>query len=179
MAEIDAVQEETIFVNLFKNEYEAQGKKFVSYRPWYIPKGETSAANHKTFPIGFGEFTETPQEDSDYMKKEYTRKFRLSVAVNEVTPEENGELVLTLNEVDTKEYKKYFLRKKINAEGKTTFGVEKPIEVAGTKYRANLTQNKKEDKLHLFNLIFKAAEGGAVGWSEKEISFGADDDVVF
>jgi hypothetical protein len=36
--EINATPEETIFVNLFKNTYEKNGKNLISYKPGYVKK---------------------------------------------------------------------------------------------------------------------------------------------
>jgi len=36
--EINATPEETIFVNLFKNTYEKNGKVLISYKPGYVKK---------------------------------------------------------------------------------------------------------------------------------------------
>ena len=173
---INAAPEETIFINLFKNVYEKDWKNFISYKAWYVKKDGSGVG---TFPVGFGRFDAVHEKTTagkEYVRNDYDKKFWLSVSVNDKTPEK-GELIVTINEVDTKEYTSFFLRKKLTQTGKVGYSIEKPIEIAGTKYRANLSQNTSKERPHLFNLIFKdAGAGTGAGGSEAEIDFGGDAD---
>lgn len=167
---IDAPKEVFVFVPLFKNVYESKGKKLVSYKPGYVPKGESTDVV-KTFPVGLGDYD--TEQDWDFIKEVYHRKFWTSVAVNE---SDEWDLVVTLNDVDQKDfYQKIYLNKNVR-DWKVSFGADKPVEVAGKRYRVNLTKNIKEDKPQEMNLIFKEA-GESGGWfgSEKEIDFFGND----
>lgn len=167
--QVNATPEVFVYVPLFKNLYETNGKKLVSYKPGYIPKDNPNVV--KTFPIGLGIEYETVQ-DGDFSRQEYTKKFWTSVAVNDwKKSEKDPDLYITLNEVDTKDYKKIALFKWKNKEGKTNFGADKPIEIAGNRYRVTLTKNEKTEKKHELNLIFKEAQWWDVGGSESEINF--------
>jgi len=169
--EINAAQEEFVFVPLFKNEYDNAWKKLISYKPWYVKKDSNEVW---TFPVGLGDFDEV--EEGDFKKKEYHHKFWLSVAVNEANKEgEKSDLLITLNEIDTKDYKKIWLIKK-SYEGKVSYSAEAPVEVGGWRYWVSLTKNTKEDKKHDLNLTFKEAKWGTITWSTKEVSF---DDMDF
>jgi len=164
---IEVKKEEIIFVNLFKNVFERAGKKLVSYKPWYIKKW--SKGEVWTYPVGFWSFH--IETGGDYVKNVYDNVFRLTVEVNEKTPEK-GELRLTIQWVDSKEYKSFFIKKGVNKEGGIIYKTDAPIEIEGTRYRTTLTKNTKEDKPHLFNLVFKDAGGSDfAGWSEEEIDF--------
>ena len=171
--QVNATPEVFVYVPLFKNIYENNGKKLVSYKPGYVPKDSPDVV--KTFPIGLGIEYETVQ-DGDFTRQEYTKKFRTSVAVNDnKKSEKDYDVYVTLNEVDTKDYTKIGLTKGINKEGKVSFSSGKPIEIAGNRYRVTLSKNTKPEKKHEMNLIFKEAQGWEASGSESEITFDAMD----
>lgn len=171
--QVNATPEVFVYVPLFKNIYETNGKKLVSYKPGYVPKDSPDVV--KTFPIWLGIEYETVQ-DGDFSRQEYTKKFRTSVAVNDNKQKENDpDLYITLNEVDTKDYKKIGMFKWKNKEGKINFGADKPVEVSGNRYRVTLTKNEKTEKKHDLNLVFKEAQGWEASGSEAEITFDAMD----
>lgn len=166
--QVNVTPEVLVYVPLFKNIYETSGKKLVSYKPGYIPKGSPDIV--KTFPIGLGIEYETVQ-DWDFTRQEYTKKFWTSVAVNDnKKTEKDPDVYVTLNEVDTKDYTKIGLTK-TSKEWKISFTSGKPIEIAGNRYRITISKNTKEDKKHDMNLIFKESQWGEISWSETEISF--------
>lgn len=167
---IDASQEKTeqVWVNLAKNVYEKNGRNLISYKP--------VSKTGKTYPIWLGRFDETKEQynGKEVINNMYDDKYRLSIAVNENKENNKGDLVITLNKVETDEYKKYYLIKK-SKDGKVSFGVEKPIEIGGTSYWINLYQHTPTaEKPHIMFMIFAAAEWSTWGsvWTESEITFG-------
>lgn len=147
--EIKVPKEETIFVNLFKNTREKNGRQLISYKPGYVKKGTENEIG--TYPVGFGTFD--VEKDGDYERNVYHNTFWLTVEAN---GDDKGDIKITLQDTVNKEYSNYFLVKKVK-DGKVSFGSDKPLEIEGKRYWANLTQNTKKDKPHLFNLIFKEA----------------------
>lgn len=170
---VNATPEVFVYVPLFKNIYENNGKKLVSYKPGYVPKDNPDVV--KTFPVWLGIEYETVQ-DGDFTRQEYIKKFWTSVAVNDnKKTDKDPDVYITLNEVDTKDYTKIGLTKGTNKEGKVSFSSGKPIEIAGNRYRVTLSKNTKTEKKHEMNLIFKEAQGWEASWSEAEITFDAMD----
>lgn len=167
--QVNAAPEIAVFVPLYRNVYETNGKKLISYKPGFKSKKEEGKIG--TFPVWLGIEYETIT-DGDFTRQEYVKKFWTSVAVNENKKTENDpDIYVTLNEVDTKDYNKIGLFKKIK-DGVISYTSGKPVDVANNKYRVNLTKNTKIDKPQDMNLVFKeAAAGEAVTWSEAEISF--------
>lgn len=171
--QVNATPEVFVYVPLFKNTYETNGKKLVSYKPGCVPKDSPDTV--KTFPVGLGIEYETVQ-DGDFTRQDYTKKFWTSVAMNDNKKTENDpDLYVTLNEVDTKDYTKIGLFRNKSPEWKVSFKWTKPVDVAGNKYWVSLTKNTKEDKKHEMNLIFKEAQGWEASGSEAEISFDSMD----
>ena len=171
--EINATQEVMVFVPLFKNVYENAGKKFVSYKPWFVSKEWKTG----TFPVGLGAEYENTM-NGDYQTQEYVHKFWLSVAMNDAKSKDTDpDIYVTLNKVDTKEYKKIGLYKTVKEgkngkDPKVSYSTAKPVEVALNNYWINLTKNTKKEKPQELNLIFKeAGESTGIGGSEKEILF--------
>jgi len=166
---IEAKKVETIFVNLYKNVYEKDGKNLISYKPGYQKKDGSGTG---TYPVGFGRFH--IETDWDFTKNVYERNFWLTVEVSKDA--EKGDIKITLQDVDSKEYQNFYLVKGLNKDQKVTYKSVKPLEIEGTKYRANLSQNTNAEKPHLFNLVFKDAGGAEFsGGVEEEISFGEVD----
>ena len=167
--QIDAKPEERIFVNLFKNTYEKNWKVLVSYKPGYVKKDDGKIG---TYPVWFGMFhyeTYTNKKWEEAKKTVYERVSWLTVEVNEKSPEK-WDLRITLQDVDNKDYSTFFLHKWVNKKWDTIYKSDKPLEINGTRYRANLTKNKDVERPHLFLLTFSDA-GGAdyVSGTESEI----------
>lgn len=161
---INATQEPFVFVALFKNVYESKGKKLISYKPGYVPKDSKEV---KTFPVGLWSFD--TEQDGDFKKEVYHKKFWLSVVVNE---DDKWDLMISLNDVDDKSvYHKIYLNKTIK-EDKVGYWVDKPVEIEWKNYWVNLTKNVKKEKPQDLNLTFKEA-WGTTGWfgSEKDVDF--------
>lgn len=168
---VNATQEPFVFVALYKNIFERGWKKLISYKPWYIPKGGTRS-ELKTFPIGLWNFQQVP--DGDFVRDEYDEKFWCQVAVNE---DSRGDLLCTLSNVETNDRIDIFLDKTIR-DGKVSYSVAKPVEIAGKRYWVNLTKNMREDKSQDLNLTFREAwESTGWGGTELDISFEDDDDM--
>lgn len=153
---------EVIFCNLCKNVYEKWERKLVSYKP--------TTKTKKTYPVGIGRYDDTIEDGKTI--KMYDDKYRLSLAVNEKTEDSKWDLKLSLNKVNTEIWKNYFLIKKVK-EWKTSFGIEKPVDIGWTSYRINLYKNTPTvEKPHDMLLVFTAADASnSSGWSEAEINF--------
>lgn len=168
---IDAKKEETIFVNLYKNVYEKDGKSFISYKPGYQKKDNGGVG---TYPVGFGRFH--IETEGDFTKNVYERTFWLTVENSK--EKEKGDIKITLQDTISKEYQNFYLVKNIK-DGKVSYKSEKPLEIEGTRYWANLSPNTKPEKPHLMNLVFKDAGGSSFsGGTEEDITFG-DEEVDF
>jgi hypothetical protein len=158
---------EFVRVPLQKSVYEKNWRNLISYKP--------VSKTGKTYPIWLWKFDNVEETwgGKDVIVKDYDEKFWASLSVHEES--EKWELLLTLNKVETSEYKKYFLVKKQNKDGKTVYGSAKTIEIWGTSYWINLTPcTPTKGKPQIMNLIFNAADGGWAVGSETEISFGAE-----
>lgn len=168
--QVNAAPEIAVFVPLYKNVYETNGKKLISYKPGFKSKKEEGKIG--TFPVGLGIEYETVI-DGDFSRQEYARKFWTSVSVNEnKKTEEDPSIFVTLNEVDTKDYIKIGLFRKIK-DGVVSYTSGKPIDISSNKYWVNLSKNTKQEKPQDMNLVFKEAAAGetSIG-SEADIDFG-------
>lgn len=164
----NATQEPFVFVALYKNVFERGGKKLISYKPWYIPKGCGREAL-KTFPIGLWNFNQV--QDGEYLRDEYDNKYWCAVAVND---DNRWDLIVTLDNTEDKEDRVQVFLDKTEKDWKISYSCWAPAYIAGKRYWVNLTKNMRDDKTQDLNLTFREAWEFSWGWL-----FGAEDDISF
>ena len=170
--EVEVEQAVAIFVPLFKEEY----KGYISYSP------KSKKSEYKTgYPIGIGNYVED-WENEYWVIRNYDKVFWVKAAKCE--EDKPGDIMVTLNEVNTEDYQTIYLHKKTK-DGKTSFvsknsdGKNAPKDVAGKKYFINLVIGKADKPNNLLLILNEAGDSQGGGWSKEEISFVEEAEVDF